>query len=77
MGEIVGNQAVKLARVASGMNQSQAAELLDISLPTYAAREKLPRSFTVMSLMYCSTVLVMRVRSSSAVLSAIFFCNSM
>ena len=46
MGEI-GNQAVKLARVASGMNQSQAAELLDISLPTYAAREKLPRSFTV------------------------------
>ncbi len=47
MGEIVGNQAVKLARVASGMNQSQAAELLDISLPTYAAREKLPRSFTV------------------------------
>lgn len=47
MREIVGNQAVKLARVASGMNQSQAAELLDISLPTYAAREKLPRSFTV------------------------------
>ncbi len=42
-----GDKSVKLARVASGMNQKQAAELLEISLPTYAARERLPRSFTI------------------------------
>lgn len=42
-----GDKSIKLARVASGMNQSQAAELLEVSLPTYAARERLPRSFTV------------------------------
>lgn len=47
MSGIASDQAIKLARVASGMNQSQAADLLDISLPTYAAREKLPLSFTV------------------------------
>lgn len=43
----VSNQTVKLARIASGLSQTQAAGLLDISIPTYAAREKLPMSFTV------------------------------
>lgn len=47
MDSCVSNQAVKLARIASGLSQTQAANLLDVSLPTYAARERLPMSFTV------------------------------
>ncbi len=44
---IYGDSAVKLARVASGMSQGEAAGVLGISLPTYAAREKVPRSFSI------------------------------
>lgn len=39
--------AIKLARVASGMSQNEAASVLGVSVPTYAAREKAPASFTV------------------------------
>lgn len=39
------SKLVKAARVASGMTQQQAADLLDVSLPTYIAREKVPTSF--------------------------------
>ena len=42
-----GDSAVKLARVASGKSQEKTAAVLNISLPTYAARERLPRSFSV------------------------------
>mgnify|MGYP003374291734 CR=1 FL=1 len=41
------SRLVKAARVASGMTQQQAAELLDVSLPTYIAREKVPTAFTL------------------------------
>ena len=41
------SKLVKAARVASGMTQQQAAELLDVSLPTYIAREKVPTAFTL------------------------------
>lgn len=42
-----GDSAVKLARVASGMSQEKAALVVGVSLPTYASRERLPRSFSV------------------------------
>lgn len=41
------SKLVKAARVASGMTQAQAAELIDVSLPTYIAREKVPAAFTL------------------------------
>ena len=41
------SKLVKAARVASGMTQQQAADLLDVSLPTYIAREKVPTAFTL------------------------------
>ncbi len=42
-----GDSAVKLARVASGMSQEKAANVLGISLPTYASRERVPLSFSI------------------------------
>lgn len=42
-----GDAAVKLARVASGKSQEKAAAVIGVSLPTYAAREKVPRSFSI------------------------------
>lgn len=39
--------SVKLARVASGKSQSDAASVIGVSLPTYAAREKVPGAFTI------------------------------
>lgn len=41
------NTAIKAARVASGLTQEQAAKIIQVSIPTYAAREKLPKSFAV------------------------------
>lgn len=41
------NKVIRAARVSSGLTQEQAAELICVSQPTYIAREKLPKSFTV------------------------------
>lgn len=41
------SKLMKAARVASGMTQESAAKLLDVSLPTYIAREKVPTAFTL------------------------------
>ena len=41
------NKIIRAARVSSGMTQEQAAELICVSQPTYLAREKLPKSFTI------------------------------
>ena len=41
------NKIVRAARVASGFTQEQAEEIICVSTPTYTAREKLPKSFTV------------------------------
>lgn len=41
------NKAIKAARVASGLTQEQAAKIIQVSVPTYAARERLPKSFAV------------------------------
>ena len=41
------DKTVRAARVSSGLTQEQAAELICVSPPTYIAREKLPKSFTV------------------------------
>lgn len=41
------NKVVRAARVSSGLSQEQAAEIICVSTPTYAARERLPKSFTL------------------------------
>lgn len=41
------SKLIKAARVASGMTQEQAANIIDSSVPTYIAREKVPKAFTV------------------------------
>lgn len=41
------NKVIRAARVSSGLTQEQAAEIICVSSPTYIAREKLPKSFTV------------------------------
>lgn len=41
------SKIVKAARVASGITQEQAAKVIDVSAPTYIAREKVPKAFTI------------------------------
>lgn len=47
MTRAVDSKMVKAARVASGMTQEQAAEIIDVSTPTYIARERVPGAFTI------------------------------
>lgn len=41
------SKIIKAARVASGFTQEQAAIVIDVSAPTYIAREKVPGAFTI------------------------------
>ncbi len=41
------SKIVKAARVASGITQEQAARVIDVSTPTYIARERVPGAFTI------------------------------
>lgn len=41
------NTAIKAARLISGKTQEQAASAICVSQPTYAARERLPKSFSI------------------------------
>lgn len=41
------SRIIRAARVASGLTQEQAARLIDVSTPTYIARERVPKAFTI------------------------------
>ncbi len=41
------DRTVRAARTASGLTQENAALILGMSNPTYSAREKLPKAFTI------------------------------
>lgn len=41
------SKIIKAARVASGFTQERAAFVIDVSAPTYIAREKVPGAFTI------------------------------
>lgn len=41
------SRIVKAARVASGITQEKAASIIGVSTPTYIAREKVPKAFTI------------------------------
>ncbi len=47
MKRAVNSKMIKAARVASGITQEQAAEIIDTSTPTYIARERVPGAFTI------------------------------
>ena len=47
MKEELNSKAIKAGRVSSGLTQVQAAEIIGVSQPTYAAREQLPKAFTI------------------------------
>lgn len=72
-----GDSAVKLARVASGKSQEKTAAVLNISLPTYAARERLPRSFSVEDLVEQKIPSTIKAKRSSMISSRKFFCSRM
>lgn len=41
------NRSIRAARTASSLTQEDAAKIIGVSVPTYCAREKLPKSFSV------------------------------
>lgn len=47
MARAVDSKMIKAARVASGMTQEHAASIIDTSIPTYIARERVPGAFTI------------------------------
>ena len=47
MKEVLNSKAIKAGRVSSGYTQVQAADIIGVSQPTYAAREQLPKAFTI------------------------------